>query len=76
MGVLIESVELATNFIESVSAALPDTAWQVRLNDKTEVEWVESDNGKEIIYTKAPQTSAWRRFSARISNLDTLEGQL
>ena len=73
MGVLIE---LAAGFVQSVSAALPGAAWQLRLNDKAEVEWVDTAQGEEVIYAKAPQTSAWRRFTARVSSLNALEGQL
>ena len=76
MGVFIESAELAAGFVESVSVALPNAAWQVRLNDKADVEWVDVADGKEVVYAKAPQTSVWRRFSARVSNLDAIEGQL
>jgi putative cardiolipin synthase len=76
MGVLIESHELAAGLVESVSAALPGAAWQLRLNDEGEVEWVDVVDGKEVVYTKPPQTSVWRRFGARVSNLDAFEGQL
>jgi len=76
MGALIESDELATGLVESVSAALPSSAWRVRLNDKGKVEWVDIQGDKEIVYSKAPQTSAWRRFTAQITGLDAIEGQL
>ena len=76
MGVLIESDELAAGLVELVSTALPGAAWQLRLNDEGEIEWVDVVDGKEVVYSKPPQTSAWRRFSARVSNLDAFEGQL
>jgi putative cardiolipin synthase len=76
MGVMVESDTLARGLVESVSAALPGGAWKLRLNEKGEVEWVDVKDGKEIVYTKPPQTSVWRRFSAWISGLDAIEGQL
>jgi putative cardiolipin synthase len=76
MGVLIESAELALLLVNSVSTRLPGTAWQLRLNDNDKVEWVQVANGKEVVYTKPPQTSAWRRFSARTTNFKVFEGQL
>jgi putative cardiolipin synthase len=76
MGLLIESPVLAARLAESLQATLPGSAWQVRLSDKGKVEWVGVQDGKEIVYTKAPQTSVWRRFGARITGLDAIEGQL
>ena len=76
MGVLIESAELASLLVNSVSALLPGTAWQLRLNDNDKVEWVQVADDKEVVYTKPPQTSAWRRFSASATNFKVLEGQL
>ena len=76
MGVLIESVELASQLVNTVSTVLPGAAWQLRLNDKDKVEWVNVAHEQEIVYTKPPQTSAWRRFSANVTNFKALEGQL
>ena len=76
MGIFISSGELAERFVNSVSDVLPDAAWKLRLNDEAEVEWVDMSDGKEVVYTTAPQTSAWRRFSAWVTGMDALEGQL
>jgi len=76
MGVMIKSDELAARLVDSVSTALPEAAWQLGLNDEGDVEWVDVVDGKEVVYSKAPQTNAWRRFRSRISNLDAFEGQL
>ena len=76
MGVLIDSTELATDLVESVSAELPGAAWKLRLNDSGEVEWVDVKGGNEIVYSKPPQTGFWRRFNAWITGMNALEGQL
>ena len=76
MGVLMKSDKLAAGLVKSVSAALPGAAWQLRLNNEGEVEWVDLSDGKEVRYTKPPQTSAWRRFRAQLSNLEVVEGQI
>jgi putative cardiolipin synthase len=76
MGLLIESPVLAARLAESLQSTLPGSAWQVRLSDKGKIEWVGVQDGKEIVYNKAPQTSVWRRFGARITGLDAIEGQL
>ena len=65
-----------TGLVESVSSALPGAAWQLRLNDEGKVEWVDVADGKEVVHSKAPQTSVWRRFRSRISNMNAFEGQL
>lgn len=76
MGLLIESRQLASGLVESVSTALPGAAWQVRLNKKGEVEWVNVQDGADAVYTKPPQTSVWQRFNAWATGLNALEGQL
>lgn len=76
MGVLIESAKLASLLVNSVSTVLPGAAWQLRLNDKDKVEWVNVANDKEVVHTKPPQTNAWRRFNANATSLKVLEGQL
>lgn len=77
MGVLIESDELAARLIDNVSAALTGAAWKLRLNDKGEVEWVGYlDDGTEVVYTKPPQTSAWKRFTATIQDVNAFEDEL
>jgi putative cardiolipin synthase len=76
MGVLIESAKLASQLVNSVTSLLPGAAWQVRLNDDDKVEWVGVADDKEVVFTKPPQTSAWRRFTARATNFKVFEGQL
>jgi putative cardiolipin synthase len=76
MGVLIESAKLVSRLVNAVSTALPGAAWQVRLNDNDKVEWVVVADDTEVVYTKPPQTSAWRRFSASSTNFKVFEGQL
>ena len=76
MGVLINSSELATDLVESVSAELPGAAWKLRLNNDGKVEWVDVMDGREVVYSKPPQTSFWRRFSAWFTGMDAIEGQL
>lgn len=76
MGILIESDEIANGLVKSVSAALPNAAWQLRLGEKGNVEWVGIEDGEAVVYTKPPQTSIWRRIAAWITGLNAIEGQL
>ena len=76
MGVFISNGEFAEGLVTSVSEVLPDAAWKLRLNDEADIEWVDVSDGNEVVYTTAPQTSAWRRFSAWVTGMDALEGQL
>jgi hypothetical protein len=38
--------------------------------------WIENDQGKEIRYTKEPNTTSWKRFSAGLIGLLPVESQL
>ena len=77
MGIMIYSPELAGRMVGSVSAVLADTAWQLRLNAKGKVEWVDIDeNGGEVVFDRAPQSTGMQRFEAGISDVKAVEGEL
>lgn len=64
LGVIIRSPEIATEIVERVSAALPDNAFQVFLNDDGKLRWRGRDNGQTVVVDNEPQTSFWHRFNA------------
>lgn len=77
MGVLIDSPELATGLVDSITAALPGTAWQLRLNDKGQVEWVDvGDKGQETVFNSPPQSSSKQRLEANITDIKAVEKEL
>ncbi len=76
MGVVIESEELSGRMVDAVSKALPGSAWQLRLSDKGKVQWIAQENGKEVIYDKPPQSTAWQRTEAGFTDINALEKEL
>ena len=64
LGVIIHSPQIATEFVERVTAILPEHSYQVFLNEKGKLRWRGMDDGQEVILTKEPQSGFWRRFNA------------
>ena len=51
-------------------------AYKVILSEKSKVEWVTLEHGKEVRYTNEPDTSFWKRFGVDIMNIFVPESQL
>jgi len=64
MGLLIDSAEFAGGMADAVEERLATAAYKVVKNDRGKLEWHATINGDEIIETKEPLTSSWRRFKA------------
>jgi putative cardiolipin synthase len=64
MGVIIDSKPMGESLATRSMEGVPGMAYRVKLNDKGKVTWHATIDGKEVIETKAPQTSAWLRFKA------------
>lgn len=61
-----QKVFLATKRIitESALSGIPDMAYRLQLGDDNKITWHATIDGKQVIETKEPQTSGWRRFQA------------
>jgi len=64
MGVIIDSKPMSEGMARRALEGVPPMAYRVQLNDKGKVTWHATIDGKEVVETKAPQTSAWLRFKA------------
>lgn len=64
MGLLIESSELAGTLTDSVTARIPDIAYRLQLDGNNKITWHATIDGQEVVETRDPQTSAWKRFQA------------
>jgi putative cardiolipin synthase len=64
MGLLIDSPEFASGMADAVEERLAAAAYRLVENRNGKLEWHARIDGEEIIETKEPQTSAWRRFKA------------
>jgi putative cardiolipin synthase len=63
-GVIIHSPDLATRFVEGLSAVMPETSFEVSLDESNNLLWTTVEDGQEITVSKEPQTGAWKRFTA------------
>jgi len=64
MGAIIRSPELAGELAEDVEAVLPGMAYRVDLDEKGKLKWSAIIDGVEVMESKEPLTSGWRRFQA------------
>jgi putative cardiolipin synthase len=63
-GVIIHSPLLANDFVDRVTAALPNVTFELSLDDSNDITWTIVEDGQNVVVTKEPQTGAWKRFSA------------
>ncbi len=64
MGVMIDSMDLGTVLAENSDKRIPTIAYQLKLDDKNKISWHATIDGREVVETKEPLTSCWRRFQA------------
>ncbi|RLA21375.1 MAG: phospholipase D family protein [Gammaproteobacteria bacterium] len=80
VGVVYSVPEMAELIGSSVfDEAVKEHAYKVELVDDgggERIVWVETKDGKEIRYTKDPETSAWRRFNESVYSILPIESQL
>jgi putative cardiolipin synthase len=65
LGMLIDSPELATLLTNDVIRLLPEIAYRLELDANEKITWHATIDGKEVVETKEPQTTAARRFNAQ-----------
>jgi putative cardiolipin synthase len=64
MGLLIDSPELGSMLRNNSMQSIPAMAYRLQLDDNDKITWHATIDGKEVVETKEPQTSGWKRFSA------------
>jgi cardiolipin synthase C len=64
MGVMIDSKELSEHLADVALKRIPDFAYRLRLDDRNRISWHANINGQEVVETKEPLASVWRRFQA------------
>ena len=60
LGMIIDSPALATDILRMIRAA--NVTYHLRLGPTGQIEWVELDNGREIVHTTEPNLGLWARF--------------
>jgi putative cardiolipin synthase len=64
MGVMIDSEPLASLLAERSLAGIPELAYRLKLDEKEHISWHATIDGREVVETKEPHTTAWMRFKA------------
>jgi cardiolipin synthase C len=73
MGLVIESPALA-QIIESVKAArVPLAAYEVRLSESGELQWIERRQDGSVTHNVEPGTTAWQRAAIRLMSMLPVE---
>ena len=60
LGMIIDSPQLTTDILRMIRSA--NVSYHLRLGPTGEIEWVELDQGREIVYTTEPNLGFWARF--------------
>jgi putative cardiolipin synthase len=76
LGVIIHSPEMGRAAGERIDNYIVTTAYEVVLNDKGKLRWIDRAGEREVVLKKEPDTSAWRRFSAAFMGILPIRGQL
>ena len=66
MGLLIESEPLVSGMTDRVQAHIPRIAYRLQLDDRGNISWHTNIDGRDVVETREPLTSVWRRFNAWI----------
>ncbi len=64
MGVMIDSGELGSSLAAFSLERIPKMAYQLKLDENRRLRWHATIDGRQVVETKEPQTTAWRRFTA------------
>lgn len=75
MGVLIDSPQLGAELSDMSIEGIPELAYRLKLDENNKISWHAMIDGREVVETKEPQTTAWHRFKAWFMKIAP-EGQL
>jgi len=76
MGIILESPRLAGALAEIVDRDIPHRAYTVTLDDRGKLRWTTITDGREVVYTKDPETTWWQRFKVGVYRMLPIRGQL
>ena len=76
LGVIIDSPSLAGAAVERFRQQLNQMAYEVVLNDKGKVRWIDTAGDEPVVLDKEPQTGFWRRFTVGFYRMFPVKGQL
>jgi putative cardiolipin synthase len=69
MGVLIDATALAEPLTQRFKQRLPDLAYKLELDDRGNILWRTTIDGKEVVETSEPLASGGRKFNAWVQKI-------
>ena len=69
MGFVIDSPALAQRLGKTLDDSIPETAYEVRLDEEGKLYWIERSNGKTLRYDQEPGTTMWKRAGVRVLSI-------
>ena len=76
LGVIIKSPQLAGDTAALIDRVVVTRMYEVILNEKGQLRWVDRSSGEDVILTKEPDTTWGRRFNAGFMRILPVRGQL
>lgn len=76
LGFLIDSPELSREITQTFMDQVPQTSYQVHLDDNDELYWTRYDNGETVYFHTEPEASLWRRIWVGILSAFPIEWML
>lgn len=80
MGVVLDSVPMATQLVEGMEKDLMQIAWRVQLkkgeNGAESLTWTTIENGKEVVSESEPDMNVWQHMGIGILRVLPVEDQL
>jgi len=77
VGLIVDSPQLATQVAEYMDEGVEfANAYHVTIDERGNVQWKTQVDGKDTTFSKEPETSAWKRFTADFIKILPVESQL
>lgn len=66
MGLVIESAQLAGQLDKTLDESIPETAYEVRLDEQGKLYWMERTGGQVRRHDQEPGTTVWKRAAVQV----------
>ena len=76
LGVIIKSPEMGARVGELADLQLRDRAYEVVLDEKGNLRWIDQSGEEPVYFTKEPDTTWWRRTKAQMGRILPIRSQL
>ncbi len=73
MGIVIRSPELARRVADAFDNAIPERAYEPRLDGAGNLYWIERRGGSQVRHATEPGTALWQRLAVRVLSLLPIE---